>query len=313
MSVFDNPDFNELKKKPKKKPAERWENGEYGEVVLEKFLDQLNSFHLLDIREDKELEEILLKQNQYEFEQIGKESEREENIPRYSPSSTNKCMRELFFKYSKESYEKDKITTFPYQTRWRKNGVFCHKRIQEDILYSSKHVPNSSYSPYELPNGLPAWEKQVARYRKIEHKGQIFGLYGMCDGILKGNIDGESDLYLFEYKTKSTTISAISDYQLRRPADDHYYQIQNYFNLFDGLKGCILLYESIAKDSWSKKEQAKEDLKGFYVEPDKEKKNEILDKFSTLTEMINRNEVPPKEEDKCLFCPFKTVCKEIGE
>ena len=184
-NVLVDADLQSLQKNSSKKTPIRFDNGEHGNVVLGRFLDQLNTFHTMDVRKDKELEEILLKQHQYEFDQMDKEdSEQDATIPRYSPSSVSKCMRELYFKYSPQKFEKDKETVFPYHRRWQKNATYCHMRVQEDILYSSKYVPNAPFEVFILPNGLPAWEKAVARYRIIEHNGQKFALFGMCDGIL---------------------------------------------------------------------------------------------------------------------------------
>jgi hypothetical protein len=192
---------------------------------------------------------------------------------RFSPSSTDKCERELYYKATYASKDDDDSVMFPFQRRWAKNGTAVHERTQNDILYSSKYVKNAPFKPAMLSNGLPAWEQNIARIKEFEHNGIRFAIYGMCDGILEYDEGSSVELCGFELKTKSTTIAAVGDFKMGTgPQESHLMQVYSYFLLYPNIKQYVILYESLAKDAWSKGAEAKEDLRGFYIENTEEKR-----------------------------------------
>ena len=74
----------------------------------------------------------------------------------------------------------------------------------------------------------------------------------------------------------------------------------------------IFLYESLAKDGWNKGEVAKPDLRTFYHRVTEEDRQALLDKFADVVTAVEDKKLPPKEEDKCMFCQYKHLCiKEV--
>ena len=61
---------------------------------------------------------------------------------------------------------------------------------------------------------------------------------------------------------------------MRKPQDAHVIQVTTYSLLF-GLDEFLLLYESVAKDSWMKGADARSDLKAFHVKVAKEEERAL--------------------------------------
>lgn len=315
MSVFTSPDLSKLLEPEKEKPKRKRkpvviEESERAKEVKGRYIKQMDSFHSLDVFPDKDVEALLIKQMQSDYEKLGTRPTFPKGYVKFNPSSSSKCERELYYRAKYE--EKDERIMHPYQKRWVLNGSAIHAARQKDLLMSAKFVDNAPFSPFMLPTGLPAWEQNILRYKEFEHNNQKFIIYGMCDGILDYNElnpepGKEKSLIGWEFKTKSTTVAAIGDYKLKEPQSDHKMQISSY-NLLFSVSEWLIVYETLAKDGWTKGEEAKPDMKVFHVQVTEEDRNRILDKFARVTAMVNTNTLPPKEEEKCLFCPFKTAC-----
>lgn len=236
----------------------------------------------------------------------------------FSPSSADKCERELYYKAKK--YPKDEQVMYPYQRRWVRNGSAVHEAVQKDLLFAEKYNENPLFKvarmkkPAEVA-GRPAWEHNLKTVKQFPELG--FQVFGMMDGVLEYTPDGSK--LGFEFKTKSTTIASIGEYKLKDIQSSHRAQITAYSILF-GLDEFIVMYESVAKDWWGKGEEARPDLRPFYAKVTDEEKYTMMAKFKKVAGMVKNNELPPAEfpEDrkeyetnfKCIFCPYKSVCEK---
>lgn len=266
---------------------------------------QLNALHNLSYFPDYMIETLLLEQKKHDLKQIKNFERLPKDLIQFTPSGASKCARELYYKANK--MPKDELPRFPYQNRWTRNASAVHEAVQTDLLYCEKHLKGTDlmFTVKRLESGLPAWEQNIKTSKVIEHNGQKFLLYGMCDGILTYLPDGSE--VLFEFKTKSTTIGAVGNFKLKEPALEHRTQSTAYSLMF-GIDECLFMYESLAKDGWLKGEDAKPDLRTFYHKITEEDKKALLDRFSMIAELFYSNILPEKEPEKCMFCPYKTIC-----
>jgi len=201
----------------------------------------------------------------------------------------------------------DVNTSIPFQRRQNRNGSAVHRAVQRDLLYAEKYLENPKFLVMRTKAGLPAWEKNIRRVKQFEHQGVRFQIYGMMDGVLRYTPDNTR--LGFEFKTKSTTISAVGNYMLKAPASYHLQQVTGYSLLFD-LMEHLIVYESVAKDNWRAGEGAKPDIRAFLVEITERQRDALLDKYAEVAEARANGEVPKAETDNCLFCTYKSQCDQ---
>jgi CRISPR/Cas system-associated exonuclease Cas4 (RecB family) len=279
------------------------EGTEYAEALVRQFDD----FHSLNPYDDGEIELEILQQKYKEVEALLDKT----NIPkwvkgvdvRFSPSSAGSCNRELYYKALRA--EKDVVQMYPYQKRWTLNGSAIHERVQRDILYMEKYLDNPEFVVERDEEGFPMWEFTNQKQIVINHKEETFALFGKSDGILRHVDTGK--LFGFEVKTKSTTSSALGPRSLPRADTKHKTQQIGYAMLY-GVRDFIIFYESLAKDWWGRGAEAKADTKAFIYKVEDEDIFALLDKFADVAKAVRLKELPPKDEDKCIFCPYKTLC-----
>lgn len=250
-----------------------------------------------------EIETLLLKQKEHDIEQI-KTRKQYPQLPKFSPSGAGKCDYELYKQIHGEPIPQ--LDLQPYHKRWTRNASAIHEITQRDLLYMEKVLDNPRFTVKRLDSGLPAWERNIHRYKEVTYKGQTFIISGMCDGLLTDTVTG--DTVIFEYKTKSTTIAAVGDYKMKDIMDSHKLQGICYSILFmgdpfeDRDDQEVFLYESLAKDTWNKGTEARTDIRTFQLKITLEDRLTVLEKFADVVAM----EEPP-EHDYCdnFFCPFK--------
>ncbi|GEK57143.1 PD-(D/E)XK nuclease family protein [Marinococcus halophilus] len=263
-------------------------------------------FHSLDEIFDKDIETQVLEEELDDLKNPKKPNF--QRLPTFSPSSASKCERELYYKLRKE--EKDEQPMLPYQRRWVRNGTAIHAAVQKDLLYAEQHLKNPKFTVHRMENGTPAWESNIKDVKPFEYKGVDFQVFGMMDGILEYTPDGSK--VGFEFKTKSTTIGAIGDFKMKDIQQSHKEQAVAYSLLFD-VDEFVFVYESLAKDSWLKQEDAKNDMRFFYYKPTQKEKNDFLAKCAFVAKSKHKEVIPDgRFPDKCLFCPFKSVCESDG-
>ncbi|BAF60338.1 hypothetical protein PTH_2157 [Pelotomaculum thermopropionicum SI] len=281
---------------------EEVQSQERGEVLTRAILRHFDDLHSLDLPLDFEIEKYMLEDGRLALENDTSRLNFEK-IATFTPSSASKCRRELFFRACK--VEPEPQAFFPFQRRWMRNGTAVHAAIQKDLLYAEKYLSNPKFKMARTDQGRPAWEKNIRQVKQFEHRGVKFQIYGMMDGVLL-YVPDNSKIGL-EFKTKSTTVSAVGTYKLKDAQESHRDQCTAYSLLF-GLNEFLVVYESLAKDNWTKNEEARPDMRAFYVETGDYERGLLLDKFAEVAESYYNGEVPGGDPSKCIFCPYKTRC-----
>lgn len=299
--LFNRTGAERLKKRVVEQDSER------GQRLAGALYNQMNDLHSVDFYSNYAIESLLLKQKEHDLDKMKNFERLPEGLISFSPSSASACGRGLVFKANKE--EKDEVIRYPYQRRWTRNSSAVHEAVQRDLLYCEKVLKNPIFMVERLESGLPAWEQNIKTAKIIEHNGVKFVLNGMCDGILNYTPDGSR--ILFEFKTKSTTIGTVGTYKLKGVQEEHRIQAVAYSILF-GVDEVVFMYESVAKDGWTKGVEAKVDFRTFYVKITEEDRKNLLDRLSEIAKQYYNNEIPAKE-DKCFFCVYKNACEMVGE
>lgn len=298
MSLVSKP--VDLREKVQKNIAEKARGEELSSALLQHF-EEINSFDYFPV---KEVEEIMIRQAQFEVSKMGKKHSYPQHLPRFSPSSSDKCERELFYKAMKS--EKDPADSVTFRRRWTRNSTAVHGCVQKQLLEAEVLLNEPAFKVHRLHNDLPAWEKNIEGWKLITHNGVQFVLFGMCDGILEYQKDGSK--VGFEYKTKSNSVAQIKS--LREPSRSHFTQCVAYSILFGVDEWCIT-YESVAKDKWTTGENARPDMKIFYVKVTENDRQRLLDRWSRVAMNLQDGEVSMPDFGKCLFCPFKNICSGV--
>lgn len=284
------------------------QDSERGQRLAGALYNQMNDLHSVDFYPNYEIESLLLKQKEHDLEKMKNFERLPEGLISFSPSSASACGRGLVFKANKE--EKDEVIRYPYQRRWTRNSSAVHEAVQRDLLYCEKVLKNPIFMVERLESGLPAWEQNIKTAKVIEHNGVKFVLNGMCDGILNYTPDGSK--VLFEFKTKSTTIGTVGTYKLKGVQEEHRIQAVAYSILF-GVDEVVFMYESVAKDGWTKGAEAKVDFRTFYVKITEEDRKNLLDRLSEIASDYYANKLPEKESEKCFFCVYKEACERVED
>lgn len=300
--LFNRTGAERLKKRVVEQDSER------GQRLAGALYNQMNDLHSVDFYSNYEIESLLLKQKEHDLDKMKNFERLPEGLISFSPSSASACGRGLVFKANKE--EKDEVIRYPYQRRWTRNSSAVHEAVQRDLLYCEKVLKNPIFTVERLESGLPAWEQNIKTAKVIEHNGVKFVLNGMCDGILNYTPDGSK--VLFEFKTKSTTIGTVGTYKLKGVQEEHRIQAVAYSILF-GVDEVVFMYESVAKDGWTKGAEAKVDFRTFYVKITEEDRKNLLDRLSEIASDYYANKLPEKESEKCFFCVYKEACERVGD
>jgi CRISPR/Cas system-associated exonuclease Cas4 (RecB family) len=278
--------------------------------VSRDFHKMLDDFHGLNVNDDYKLDVQIL-QERIEQMTDGRSNLRgewDESLPTFSPSGADDCERSLAFKLLEA--DEDETVMEPYQKRWVRNGSAVHEAMQRDLIYIEKYLPDAPFEVLRTKEGKPAWERNTRTVKQFEHNGVRFQIYGMVDGMLwykprKKRIG-------YDFKTKSTTIATVGDYKLKVPQENNVAQMVAYSLLFD-VDEYIIHYESLAKDSWSKGKEARNDMKVFHIKITPEMQNALLDKLAGIVKQLREYTLPAPDFSKCMFCKYKEVCSEVGK
>lgn len=277
-----------------------------GEQMAKDLYNQFQKLHSTDFRDDKEIETLLLKQKEFEVSKIGSRPTYPRNLVKFNPSGASKTVMDL---YLKAKGFKEKEERYPYHRRWTRNSTAVHDATQRDLLYSEKVVKNPKFEVVRTKDGLPAWEENILRWVKLEHKGKEFILNGKMDGVLKHLPTGKT--VGFELKTKSNSIGQVGFYKLKEPAEYHVEQCTAYY-LLSGIRDYIITYEGVAKSQWGKGSEAKPDLRTFYVNITDEMIEALLDKWAYVVECVE-NDTPPENKELGYFSGYHYLFEEGGQ
>lgn len=266
-------------------------------------LAQFDALHSLDFYPKKKLELRLLNDEFDNLERTRDDVGYVDGLICFSPSSVSKCPRELYYKAKRAP--KDAVTAYPFQRRQMRNGTAVHRATQRDLIYSEVLLPDPAFTVERTAEGKYAWEQNIANIKTIKHNGVTFQLYGMMDGVLNYR-DGAR--IGFEFKTKSTTIASVGTYKMRGAMPSHRLQCTAYSVLF-GPDEYLIVYESLAKDGWTKGAEAKPDMRAFYIKVEDTDRDGLLDFLADTAKHFYAGKLPDADREKCLFCPYKTLCE----
>jgi CRISPR/Cas system-associated exonuclease Cas4 (RecB family) len=304
MNITNKNKAKAIKKKNDKQKETQLEVQSEMSRDFHKMVDQ---FHSLDIRDDYKLDIQIL---QWKIEEMtDKDNLRgawNNELPTFSPSGVSECERGLAFKIL--GADQDEQIMEPFQRRWVKNGSAVHERMQRDLLYIEKYIPEAPFEVCRTKEGKPAWERNTRTVKQFTHNGETFQMYGMVDGMLWDKKRKKRIGY--DFKTKSTTVATVGDYKLKVPQENNVAQMVAYSLLFD-VDEYLIHYESLAKDSWNKGKEAKPDMKVFHLKITDEMKKALLDKLAGITKQLREDILPAPDFEKCMFCKFKEICAEV--
>ena len=305
MSLLKPLDVDAFLKAPRGKapPPQLPAKSPRAEELEAAILAQIDALHSMDFYPKKAVELRLLQDEFDNLEKTRDDVGYEKGLICFSPSSVSKCPRELFYKAKRAA--KDETTAYPFQRRQMRNGTAVHRATQRDLVYSEILLPHPSFTVDRTPDGKYAWEQNIATIKTITHNGVTFQVYGMMDGKLVYVKDGSR--IGFEFKTKSTTIASVGTFKLREAMPSHKLQCTAYSVIF-GLSEYLIVYESLAKDSWMKGPEAKPDMRAFHIEVTEADKTGLLDFLADTARKFYAGELPAGDAEKCIFCPYKTLC-----
>ena len=297
MSLVSKPTDLRDKVLNKKKSEKR------GDKLIHAFSEHINAINSIDYFNVLSVEELLLKEQAFMIEKLKKRPNFPKGLTRFSPSSAAKCERELFFKAIKA--EQDEKTGHPFQRRWTRNSTAVHGAVQKQLLEAEVLLDKPKFTVMRLANDLPAWEKNIEKTKIIKHGGVEFCVFGMCDGVLEYE-DGTK--IGFEFKTKSNSVA-----QIKQVKDIKQYQHQlTAYSILFGINEWLVMVEAVAKDKWSTGSIARDDFKLFYHKVSEADRKALLDKWARVAMNVQDGEISKPEYSKCLFCPFKGICQEVG-
>jgi hypothetical protein len=286
---------------------------EFGQILVDDFLQMIDKWHSTSEVYDDDLERML----------FAMEYEIRRNPPRldwgpkgtkyFTPSSANSCKRELFHRIRGD--QRDNFDTPPHQGRWRRLGGLFGQMLQTDLLFIEKHYQRiHGERPAFVPDRIevngrrfPYWEKFAKKIHHVKHNGYDIHLMGQPDGILVHKTGARVGL---EIKSKQTTPAATSEYSLRHPKDDHVRQIVAYSIMY-GVDDFLLVYGNLCRKGWDMTEEEylkNPDIRAFHVHVTEADRRSLLDDFASVKHAVETNTPPQLELFKWTFNNFKVAC-----
>lgn len=238
--------------------------------------------------------------------------------PYFSPSASDACPRELYYKALK--YPKDSFKKQPHQGRWTEQGTAIGDLMQRTLLsiernFEDKIGKSPRFRFERTEDGRPMFEDFAKKNHRVTHNGKSFYLFGTCDGIMEYRTkQGETLRVGLEIKSKQTTAAKTSLYSMREPEEKHVKQCFMYGEMY-GVDLYVILYVNAAKKSWvvSEDDYAKNpDIRAFGIHITEEDKAEVFDRFVEILDSVEKREPLPLDPTKWTFNSYKTaIAKDI--
>lgn len=216
---------------------------------------------------------------------------------KFSPSGVTKCARELYY-MNTGAHQDEQMNITPWKVRLPRNGEGAHIVTQKDYLEMHKKLFKAG-----IQYQFKMEKTEVTSKKTFDVDGVKVTLSGRCDGILTTE---NGIQYIWEKKTKDKMKNLK---KLKEPQDDHKAQVVCYSLLFK-IPRTIFEIESLQKPDWNKDEE--EDQKHFYFESTPEMEQALLKRLASIVKMIEAKKLPSPEYDKCMFCSYKTQCRNDG-
>lgn len=229
---------------------------------------------------------------------------REPKEDMFSPSSLNKCSREIFYRVN--AYKPEPKTGTPEHLlgSWAAitdNGSDRHEHIQNTIAY----MYNSGMDIEWLDVGRYVYAHPELKTEIVEKQGMETKLYNplisarfLCDGLVRI----KDKLYIVEIKTMNSRKYAKAE-QKGSMLDEHIEQATAY-SIALGVNDVLYIYENRDNSQIRVYERHILDLH----------KQALINKIYTIQTYKQNNQIPPKTEDisKCTYCEYKNRCAKDG-
>lgn len=282
-----------------------------GEQLTTDFLTMINNFHSNKQPYDLDLESYI---HRIKYEAIlnpPSQGKKQRGVNYFHPSSASSCLRELY--HMAKGNKRDEDTIQPHQKRWQKLGGMFGDLIQHDLLAIHKHYERMTGNGPDFKPVYTEMETKVGDIIKVpmwEEFAKTYGVYsgvpigGQPDGILQYKDGARIGI---EIKSKQTSSARTSQFSMRGPEPDHIKQVVAYSILYE-VNEFLLVYGNLSKKSWvmSDEDQAKyPDLRCFYVYVSENDRQELLERFKSVMEMVKRGTPPKLDITKWTFNNFK--------
>lgn len=232
-------------------------------------------------------------------------------FPYFSPSSSDACPRELYYRVRKA--KRDESKRQPHTGRWAEIGTAVGDMIQRTVLAMERSYEKKTGNPCKFrfernDDGTPVFEDFAKRNKKVEHEGQTYYLFGTTDGIMTYvSPAGRKMRVGLEIKSKQTTPARTSDFTMREPEKKHVKQCVAYSHMYD-VDYFVILYVNTAHKGWSMSEEeyAKNpDIRAFGIYIDEVDRRELFDYFTDVLYSVDAGEPLPLDVNRWTFNSFK--------
>jgi hypothetical protein len=234
--------------------------------------------------------------------------------PYFSPSAANACPRELYYKQLRSQVDLERKP--PYQGRWTAIGTAIGDVIQRDILAMERNMAEkgsfaSRFRFERNKDGTPMFEDFAKKNVKVEHGGEVFYLYGTCDGIMEYTHPetGEVLRIGLEVKSKQTSAAKTSLYSMREPEAKHVKQCYMYGEMYD-VDYYIIIYVNTSKKAWVYNDgdyEKNPDIRAFGIEITEADKEAVFDNFALILQAVREMDPPPLQPENWTFNKYKTI------
>lgn len=304
-----------------------------GVQVEADFIEQMDAFYASPKSSfyDAKIERRFLEQK---LAHLGFTPYPKDGVMTFGASGTNKCDREVVFKYGKVKPEKSEDEAF--RGRQRRIGNSVVDFVQLDIAHHPKILGDKAKFRYvETKSGEYAMEDaaQVRRVFEVPHPetGELikFAITAKPDGIFDYDGQNGTERIIFEYKTKASGLLAMNGKLDWKGAQEEHRRQVVAESLVFGINHALIVYESTEKPAWFSDEdkkyvpktrktwadgRPKPDLRAFYVEITKSEQDALLTDLAKQAALVYAEEVPEIHVDmtsKCGFCNFRDHCKSL--
>jgi CRISPR/Cas system-associated exonuclease Cas4 (RecB family) len=229
---------------------------------------------------------------------------REPKVDMFSPSSLNKCSREIYYRINGTEPEPNLSTPEHLLGSWAAitdGGTDRHERIQTTITrmketgFDLEWIDVEQYVKSYQPAGTSVIEKNGMETKLFS---TLLSARFLCDGLVLL----KDKFYIIEIKTMNDRKYTAAQSKNTMLAD-HLMQAAAYSTALN-INDVLYVYENRGNNQISVYERHIRE----------EHKKSVLNKIHTIQTYKEREAIPPKStnEKKCLYCSYKNRCYDDG-
>jgi CRISPR/Cas system-associated exonuclease Cas4 (RecB family) len=229
---------------------------------------------------------------------------REPKVDMFSPSSLNKCSREIYYMINGIKPEPNLSTPEHLLGSWAAitdAGTDRHERIQTTLTEMKKTgldiewIDVEEYVKEHKPVGTSVIEKSGMETKLFS---ELLSARFLCDGIVK--LKGK--FYIIEIKTMNSRKYAIAENK-NSMLPEHLMQAAAYSTAL-GIDDVLYIYENRENNQ----------IRVYERHVREEHKKAVLNKIFAIQSYKEKGAVPPKctDDKRCMYCSYKQRCQEDG-